>query len=146
MSTVRPPKSVHDLSAARHLWLDAAARRWRKRGKGCAENRVLAELRHLLDSACLSFLAMLPTFTGFSHGVNQSGREKGRAFLCVECPPMRADLQRAWSEFHSRFLSFSMGHGISAHNFFPPLAPNEKTGLCPYRSRLQARQIGPLLP
>jgi hypothetical protein len=36
----------------------------------------LAELRHLLDSACLSFLGMLPTFTGFSHGVNQSGEAK----------------------------------------------------------------------
>ena len=27
-----------------------------------------AELRHLLDSACLSFLGTLPTFAGFSHG------------------------------------------------------------------------------
>jgi len=42
---------------------------------GCA-NRLLAELRHLLDSACFSFLGMLPTFTGFSHGVNQSNEAK----------------------------------------------------------------------
>jgi hypothetical protein len=27
--------------AERFFWLDATARRWRKRGKGCAANRVL---------------------------------------------------------------------------------------------------------
>jgi hypothetical protein len=41
----------------------------------------LAELRHLLDSACLSFLGMLPTFTGFSHGVNQSSETKKASLL-----------------------------------------------------------------
>src|SRR5262249_24143028 len=34
---------------------------------------LLAQLRHLLDSPCLCFLGMLPTFAGFSHGVDQSG-------------------------------------------------------------------------
>jgi hypothetical protein len=39
------------------------------------------ELRHLPDSACLSFLGMLPTFTGFSHGVNQSSEAKKASLL-----------------------------------------------------------------
>lgn len=38
-----------------------------RRGKRCAANRFLPELRHLLDPACLPFLSMLPTFWGFSH-------------------------------------------------------------------------------
>ena len=53
--------------ASRLLWLDATA----KRGKGCAANRVLVELGHLLESACLFFLGVLPTFTVFRIDVNQ---------------------------------------------------------------------------
>jgi len=48
---------------------------------GCAANRLLPELRYLLDSAYLSFLGMLPTFTGFSHGVNQSSEGKKASLL-----------------------------------------------------------------
>jgi hypothetical protein len=77
-----------DASRARPLWL-ALRLPWFRRDrqkvederKGCAANRLLAELRHLLDSACLSFLGMLPTFTGFSHGVNESSEAKKASIL-----------------------------------------------------------------
>src|SRR5262249_18230156 len=85
--------------------LDATARRGRTRGNGCAANRLLVEPRHLLDSACLSFPGMLPTFTGFSHGVNQSAEAKKASPALFPFVLLNFEAQAKCNQLHHRLTT-----------------------------------------
>ena len=64
----------------------------------------------MLDSACLSFLGMLPTFTGFSHGVNQKCKNWLRVGSERVGTKVAAILSVVYDVFGARSFMFSAGY------------------------------------
>jgi hypothetical protein len=102
----------------------------------------LAELRHLLDPACLSFLGMLPTFTGFSHGVNQSSDAKKASLLPALFPFVLLNFEAQAKCDHDERERNTMSNSASDDNNRPTptsvgAQPDTDTAIAAFVSELQ---------
>jgi uncharacterized protein (TIGR02246 family) len=105
-------------------------------------NGLLAELRHLLDSARLCFLGMLPTFTGSSHGVNQSSEAKKASFLFSAIAFCTLNFETQAKCNHDERERNPMSNSASDYNNRPTLTsveaqPDTDTAIAAFVSELQ---------
>jgi hypothetical protein len=101
-----------------------------------------AELRHLLDLACLSFLGMLLTFTGFSHGVNQSSERKKASLLPALFPLVLLNFEAQAKCNHDERERNTMSNSACDDNNRPTLTsveaqPHTDTAIAAFVSELQ---------